>query len=227
MTQNENKTTHKDIYSTSGMTDNPPYHDVTSAHLCIYKRVSLLKNFTRDQDPREDTLRLDALDKKHLKRFFCGICHKLKTHDEFSIDPPINLVEILRKRPIDSMDNLSMAIKRVKITHSLKPANRQLGGGKLRILANKLKSDRIKKLYNILLKLSDKLKKITTKWRIFTLKLLEPKILYNISKYETLIIPEGRLTPYQRFRLSNPTYKTDGHVFNKGPAVKSSYIDVI
>lgn len=216
----EIKKREKEIFISGIICNNPPYYDVTDAHICIFKKFEMLKNFTCEQDPKEYHIREDELKEKYKKKYFCGICHRVKNYDEFKLDPELydskkrNISNV--RCPSSDINETILTFKKLKI-EKFKPNTT------LRELANRIKIKKYRQIYEIASRILNKPKKIIKSWEKLSLKLLEPKILYNVSESETLIIPAGKLTNYQRFRIKNPEYKKSP-IFNNCLKIDRSYI---
>jgi hypothetical protein len=195
----------KKIWTSSSEISGPgPYYDPKSCHVHIWKKGKDIENFTCEQNKSKDYCQITESD---LNRLYCRICHiklkfdkfdKFNLEDEksrFNIDyPKLNHTECTEITPTGySVFNESELIeqKRNEIEKNII------------IQEKESESDLIIKI-----------KRVNDRWYNVIYKLTQPRILYNISKLYSKLIWPWEMTPYQKFKYSNPNYR-DSFIFIK------------
>ncbi len=157
-----------------------PFYDPISSHVHIFKKDSLIKNFTSEQDPRCKFVQY----RDYKPGTYCSICHCSCEKFHF------NFMGSNKKPRINShFKNLSIDENPKIITEPSIDENSK-------IIIEPFTSS--KKSYHA------EWKRVIT--RVIH-SLNNKKIVYPISKYKSLLLWPWQLTPYQKFKLENKNYK--------------------
>lgn len=216
--------------------DSGPYYDPQNDHVHVWKNSSELMNFI---GPQQQTCSyVNFTDIK--EGLYCGICHCEKKMTSFNFNFPNHTVKNTYKvSKVTIKTSIYSWVKIIaKLRYSLiykdsifpwKINNWRKLLPKVRYLLNKKKevfpwqtSKNQKQLdYNPEYKL--RWDKIIKKLK-YTSE--NQKIVYQVSKYKSLLLWPWELTPYQKFKLSNKDYK-DSCIFIKLKNFEDNYAIIV
>lgn len=186
-----------------------PYYDLLNCHICVPRRFDQIVNFSGAQI--KNNIKLIDTQKYDKKVKYCCICHCLmKPNPSYCAKKKIFIEENLytpQPKVILTKNKVKDSEKKQEKKQEKKPKN---------INKDKTYSDKWINLYDNLYHImrekqivnyKNLQKKYVNKYYIFVYKLTKKPILYFISNTETKLIWPWNLTPYQKFKLSNPNYK--------------------
>ncbi len=168
----------------SGSTEIGPYYDPGCIHIHIWKKKELIQNFTCEQF--QNVPHIQYTDKK--PGLYCSICHMRRKYFEFkwreNLDDPYEEPSIYENKNTYTKEDF--------------------------LPESDIKTFPIAKCEESI-KVSPLNKKILN-WerlikRVFH-SMYNDKIIYTISMYKSLYLWPWQLTPYQKFKLDNPNYKS-------------------
>lgn len=197
-----------------------PYYDLTDTHLHQYKRVSLIKNFKGEQNPKQKKLQTHSM--LPTKGEFCTICHKKYRFTRYNLSKDeIVTGEVYKKRTRET-DELSTQFDRLKLKK-----NSELLWDRFFYMIVKNRVEKVRKVYIEYLIIIQKMKKIINNWERFVTKLTAEPIYYPISSLKTIILKEWELTPFQRTKLEVPNYQQEcSFIIRKTENYSSNYFMV-
>lgn len=175
--------------------DTGPYYDPQNRHAHVWKKSSELLNFIGPQDQSCSYVQFTDIK----EGIYCGICHCAKTTTTFNFNLPNHIDKKMKK-------NQAILIKapksRINIWIKLLPKL------KYKLISSEEVFPWQKSKNEKQTELNPEYK---TKWNKIIKKLEyaseNEKLVYPVSKYKSLILWPWQLTPYQKFKISNPMYK--------------------
>lgn len=196
-----------------------PYYDLANNHICIARKYNNIENFCGPQI--KNKIKLNKT-KDFDKNFsYCSICHcLLKPNPAFSSKRKILIEEDIFERKKDKIES-SIQIKNdlpifKKVNHCITWINFA------DLLVKKTKNNILNEVHTKILRNS---KKYLTKYYQFVYKMIKSPIMYQISIKETKLLWPWNLTPYQKFKLSNPNYRNNPmYVHNLSYNITTNYV---
>jgi len=207
-----------------------PYYDFFNVHLCIPRRANVIPNFYGPQDPKKLKL-LENMNKVSPLSKYCVICHKLIVQKTaYPSKKRILIQEDIFARKPNKIDELENSLKKFKISNESNESNESNKSNESNQI-NNIENELEYRLQNInitvplvkwkdlYLKLHDlnikqclyneknKQNRVIKRFDNLCYKLITKRVLYEVNIFETKLIYPNELTPYQKFKLSNPNYK--------------------
>jgi hypothetical protein len=198
-----------------------PYYDLGHNHICIPRKFHLIKNFIGPQS--KNKLKLIENNDFNKKASYCVICHEeMKPNPSFCAKRTRFVEENIYEKKEDPIDDLHLKFKKIKILNEIVPRKNpdlesmmnKLSINKLflswntfynKIYRNNIHSYNLRKVHNVFKK-NEQI--IVNKYYQLIYKLIKEPVLYPISIKESLLLYPWELTPYQKFRLNCPDYKS-------------------
>lgn len=197
-----------------------PYYDFANNHICVAKKYNNIPNFSGPQIKNKIKLVETKNFNKNLR--YCSICHcLLKPNPAFSSKRKILIEEDIYERKkdkveiIESKDKIDLPVLKIINYRSswINFAN---------LLVKQVKKDILYETHRAMV---EKSKKYKTKYYQIVYKLINSPIMYQISIKETKLLWPWELTPYQKFKLSNPNYRNNPiYKINLANNIKTNYI---
>lgn len=167
-----------------GCNEAGPYYDPYCNHVHIWKKRKLIKNFIGEQF--QNVPHVQFTDNK--PGLYCSICHCRNTQFYLkwsqSIDDYQEMSNILKNSVVFKKEDF-LPFEKIKVfppTVETPPPELEINN------------------------------RVLLKWKSFMSKvkhsIYNDKIIYPVSKYKSLYLWPWQLTPYQRFKLNNPKYKS-------------------
>ena len=167
-----------------------PYYDPSCNHVHIWKNKSLIKNFIGEQSQNVPHVQFTD-DKPGL---YCCICHFKNSHFHLKWTQKL---DDYREEPVILQNN------NVYKEEDFLPKD------KIKVFPKCIpKAEHVQELNN----------RIVSKWEPLMFKVIysleNDKIVYPVSRFKSLYLWPWELTPYQKFKLKFPDYKS-GIIFVK------------
>lgn len=173
----------KKIYH-AGCTDPGPYYDPQCNHIHVWKDKNLIRNFIGEQSQTVPYVQFT----NDNQGVYCSICHCknhqfylkwLKYEDEYQEQPAIlQNNNVYKEEHFIPKDKIKVFPKYIPETEPIKEPNNKM----------------ISKWESLMFKI------------IYSLK--NDKIVYQVSRFKSLYLWPWQLTPYQKFKLKFPDYKS-------------------
>ena len=176
-----------------------PYHDPNSCHLHIWKPLKNIKNFIGEQNKNSEYIQYGDIKNSS----YCSICHMRNISFNFKWRPePDKDVDFNKKRRTAFNDTVGLPKDKVIFYPNIV----------------------CKEIEQSPFPYSKKWEKLLKK--VFYI-IENDKIIYEVSKYKSLLLWPWELTPYQKFKLQNPKYKTSV-IFspNKDSVFEKNYVQI-
>jgi hypothetical protein len=187
----------KNIYKDSKNLSGGPYYDPECIHLHIWKSYKLIKNFIGEQNQTSRYIQYTTFK----PGTYCSICHKRNLFSGLNWEKKPNN----KKRSNEQMDvdGLCKDLKEVQLDSENMQIEDTLVEKKQKTEPNHvvINSNWYKILYKALYVSNN------------------DKIVYNISRFKSLLLWPWELTFYQRFKLNNENYR-DSCIFIKNEDLK-------
>lgn len=197
-----------------------PYYDFANSHICIPRKYNNIPNFIGPQIKNKIKL-IETKDFNKNCRY-CSICHcLLKSRPAFSYKRKILIEEDIYERKKDKAEIKNDISK--EILPILKKINYKSSWINFaNLLVKQVKKDILEEVYN---KTIENSKKYKIKYYQFVYKLTNAPIMYPISIKETKLFWPWDLTPYQKFKLSNPNYRNNPiYKINLANNINTNYV---
>ena len=216
------QTIFKPNYDTDYKINKPgPYYDRYHTHCHAWKPVSLIKNFTGEQNQTEMKYR------KHsgeipTRGLYCSICHLKVKSKGYDLKKVLEIPTEAYYKKRKSETDLSKMMECVKITR-IQP---KACWDRLYILVQKSYIKKYKNLYIALMDIKSKKDKIVGKWQSLTKKLIEPYVYYPINGLESVRMKISDMTPFQKFKYNNPDYRKTSSFIIYDSKFDSKYVTI-
>ena len=200
-----------------------PYYDTLNIHICVPRPPNIIRNFHGPQYPSKIKL-IENSDKVSLNCKYCVICHKLmKPNPSFSAKRKCFVNEDIYCKKSNESDSLEKSLSKLNIVSTEVSEVPEVDFDIIEKINDKLQDLNIKtyvdnwnNLYNKILHTSvkyslkekDKENRVVNRFSKLCTKLKVKQINYEISNFENKLIYPWNLTPYQKFKLNNPDYKS-------------------
>lgn len=179
-----------------------PYYDPLNHHVHVWKPLNIIKNFKGEQNPHESLLKKYNVPSHGM---FCSICHTRLKNWTFNAESKIFLpIENSYKKKRE-IEDLSEQFKKIKVYSTISI----IRWDRLYYLAASNEKAKYKRIYDAVIDIRKKHRKIYLNWKNLYNKLKEKPIFYPISGFETIRTKWSQMTPYQRLKYMYPDYKHD------------------
>jgi hypothetical protein len=197
-----------------------PYYDFADSHICIARKYHNIQNFCGPQIKNK----IKLIETKDFNKNFryCSICHcLLKPKPSFSSKKKILLEFDMYERKKDKIESIEK-ISKINLPVFKTINNKSKWITFANLLVKQTKNDIFNETHRGTVENS---KKYIRKYYQFVYKLINSPIMYQISIKETKLLWPWELTPYQKFKLSNPNYINNPiYKINLANNIKTNYV---
>ena len=176
-----------------------PYFDPFNNHIHIWKQDKLIPNFKCEQNPSKSYIQFTD----YKKGTYCSICHTRNLRPQFNWRP--------------EPDSEFINIDDYKVNYNC-------------VYIEPLKKGEFKEFDTIIPEKKEviEIPKSFRNWKKLMNKVFysfnNDKIVYNISKYKSLLLWPWEMTPYQKFKYYNKDYKNSEIFIDTSKKFKDNYV---